>query len=827
VIIEPVNTRREFFRRAAALTGGAQISGALLGTVARALAIDPPNNSSFLDAEHVVILMQENRSFDHMFGALRGVRGFGDPRAVTLPDGKPVWMQTNAAGETYAPFRLDLTGTKATWLGSLPHSWRDQTDARNHGNHDGWLEAKRSSHADCAHMPLTMGYYDREDLPFYYALADAFTVCDQHFCSSLTGTTPNRLHLWTGTIREKPDAALAPNVRNSDVDYGSTVHWKTFPERLDAAGVSWRVYQNELSVPTGLEGEQDAWLANFTDNPLEWFDQYHVEFRKTHQEYCSRLAARLPAEIAQLRAQGRSERELAAKEKLLKYVEYSQSRSAAGTLAGLSPLERGLHERAFTTNEDDPAYRQLSRLRYRDGASTREMDVPKGDPLYRFRKDVENGTLPAVSWLVPSERLSDHPGSPWYGAWFTAETMNVLTRNPQVWSKTIFILTYDENDGYFDHVPPFVAPQPGNPASGKTSPAIGASLEYFPLEQDLKRNPAKEARGGPVGLGYRVPLIVMSPWSRGGYVCSQVFDHTSVLQLLERVTSRRAGKEIRETNINAWRRAVCGDLSSAFRPFEDGRNALPFPSRDLFFEQIHRAQFARMPSGYRRLTAKDAAEFGQDRRKVDWMPRQEAGIRPSAALPYELAASGALSSDTKRLEITLEARTGMFGKSAAGAPFHVYTPGKFQSRADLRTRAYAVTAGEHLSDAWELDGFENGAYHVRVCGPNGFFREFVGGANDPEIAIKCEYTGSGDIRVWAKNRSSGAVTLLVRDEAYGAGTNSMQLPSGEEHFLEIGLTRSHNWYDLSVSLTHDTTFLRRFAGRVENGKDGYSDPALG
>jgi len=279
-----MSTRRDFFRHLAALTGGAGSAATLMASIARAAAIDPPEGSSYLDAEHVVILMQENRSFDHAFGALRGVRGFNDPRAVTLPDRKPVWMQTNAAGETYAPFRLDIKNTKATWLGSLPHSWRDQTDARNHGNHNGWLDAKGSGRKECAGMPLTMGYYDREDLPFYYALADGFTICDQHFCSSLTGTTPNRLHLWTGTIRPKPEAAAAPKVRNSEVDYGVTANWKTFPERLEEAGVSWRVYQNEVSAASGLEGEADAWLANFTDNPLEWFDQYHIGLRRNHHE---------------------------------------------------------------------------------------------------------------------------------------------------------------------------------------------------------------------------------------------------------------------------------------------------------------------------------------------------------------------------------------------------------------------------------------------------------------------------------------------------------------------------------------------------------------
>ena len=613
--------------------------------------------------------MQENRSFDHAFGTLRGVRGFNDPRAVTLPDQKPVWLQTNAAGETYAPFRLDFKSTRATWLGSLPHSWRDQADARNHGNHDGWLEAKRSGHEGCEDMPLTMGYYDREDLPFYYALADAFTICDQHFCSSLTATTPNRLHLWTGTIREKPDAASAPNVRNSDVDYGSTASWKTFPERLEEAGVSWRIYQNEVSVASGLEGEADAWLANFTDNPLEWFEQYNVGSHKLHREYVVRAAVTLPEEIEKLRATGGSPKEIKRKEELLRYVLSERARWTPEAVAQLSERERSLHDKAFTTNQENPGYRQLATLRYRDAGVEREMAIPKADPLHRFRKDVETGKLPTVSWLVPSERFSDHPGSPWYGAWYVAETLSILTKNPEVWSKTIFILTYDENDGYFDHVPPFVAPDPANPESGKTSPGIDAGVEYLPLDQDRKRHPPKEARGGPVGLGYRVPLVVASPWSRGGYVCSQVFDHTSVLQLLERVAGRRSQTGIRETNISAWRRTVCGDLTSAFRAFQGGRAAVPFLPRDTFFEQVHRAQFERMPSGYRKLSAEDAAQFAKDRFGIPWMPRQEPGVRPSSALPYELAASGAVSAGGKRFEIELEARNEIPREGRRGRAF--------------------------------------------------------------------------------------------------------------------------------------------------------------
>ena len=190
-----MDTRREFFKKAAMLAGGAAALDALLPAIEKAAAILPADESTYLDAEQVVILMQENRSFDHLFGTLRGVRGFNDPRAVTLPDQNPVWLQSDASGDVHPPFRLDAQRTNATWLGSLPHSWRDQNEAKNGGDHDKWLIAKPMGRKDCPGMPLTMGYYTREDLPFYYALADAFTICDQHFCSSLTGTTPNRLYL--------------------------------------------------------------------------------------------------------------------------------------------------------------------------------------------------------------------------------------------------------------------------------------------------------------------------------------------------------------------------------------------------------------------------------------------------------------------------------------------------------------------------------------------------------------------------------------------------------------------------------------------------------
>ncbi len=155
----------------------------------RAVLADPApaKTGTIQDVEHVVILMQENRSFDHYFGSLRGVRGFSDPRAITLPGGKPVWFQPNG-DRTVTPFHLDNSTTSAQFMKSLDHSWKGSHDLWKH--HDAWIETKTK---------MTMGYFERHDIPFYHTLADAFTICDAYHCSVFGPTKPNRLHLFSGT----------------------------------------------------------------------------------------------------------------------------------------------------------------------------------------------------------------------------------------------------------------------------------------------------------------------------------------------------------------------------------------------------------------------------------------------------------------------------------------------------------------------------------------------------------------------------------------------------------------------------------------------------
>ncbi len=847
---QKMDTRRDFIRKAALLSGAAGVWSAMPGSIQRALAINPQPGTTYLDAEHVVILMQENRSFDHCYGSLRGVRGFNDPRAITLPNKNKVWLQSNKAGETFAPFRLNIKDTKATWMSSLPHSWSNQVDARNNGRYDKWLLVKASGNKDWAPMPLTMGYYDRTDIPFYYALADAFTVCDQNFCSSLTGTTPNRLYLWTGTLRSGQHADSQANVWNEDVDYGAEAHWTSFPERMQDAGVNWRIYQNEISAAR-LEGEKDGMLANFTDNPIEWFAAYNVRYSTGYMKYLERSQQQLPAFIAEKKQQlagltagtpehTRLSKAIARAEQELEQVKQDAVKYTPENFAKLSAREQELHRRAFTTNSNDPHYHDLETLEYKDGNEVRKVTVPKGDILHQFRQDVNNGQLPTVSYLVAPGEFSDHPGAPWYGAWYVSEVLDILTKKEEVWKKTIFILCYDENDGYFDHVPPFTAPF--KPGTGKVSEGIDTAIEYVTLEEEKKKSHVgkNSLRESPIGLGYRVPLVIASPWSRGGFVNSEVCDHTSILQFLENFLQHKTGKPIRETNISAYRRAVCGDLSSVFRPYNGEKVELPFEERNEVMESIYNAKFKKLPDNFKALTPAEIAEVNEHPEKSPWMPQQEKGTKPSSALPYQLYTHGKLSADKRSFEISFSAANEVFGARAAGAPFNVYAPGNYiqpdtNQMGPLRAWSYAVKAGDAIRDEWPLHEFENSDYHLRVYGANGYYREFKGDAGDPAVTIECDYQRSktirkkltGNLAIQISNSGNTALTIVAKDMSYGKGETKITVAPKCKSVLVIDLAQSHRWYDIRVTVAGSGKFEQRFAGRVETGNDGITDPLMG
>lgn len=850
-----MSSRRDFLKQAILLSGAAGFSSRLPRSIERAFSIDPEPGSSYLDAEHVVILMQENRSFDHAMGSLQGVRGFNDPRALRLANGNSVFLQASAAGETYAPWRFDIKDTRATWTGSVPHTRDSQVDAWNGGHHNNWIDAKRSEDPQYAAIPLTMGHYTREDIPFYYALADAFTVCDQHYCGVMSCTNPNRLTFMTGTVRNRQNAHSKVYLRNEEIAAGG-LEWDTFPKRLAKAGISWKYYQNDLTESGGLTPEERDWLGNFGTNVLENFTGYNVRFTPRYQERIREKMAAQAAEIQKLRSEMAQHGDdpaaarkyqawiaghVAALDKLK--AEYKHSE---GSLSQLSAEDQGLNRNAFVTNDADTDFHRMETLSYQDGTATRQMKVPKGDILYQFREDVRSGKLPTVSWLSAPGKFSDHPSSPWYGAWYVSEVMDILTSNPEVWKKTIFILTYDENDGYFDHAPSYVAADPHRKITGGASAGIHTDLEYSYGTDELALGVAEsEARSGPIGLGYRVPMVIASPWSRGGWVNSQLFEHTSTLQFLERFIGSKYNKQVRETNISAWRRAISGDLTSTFRQYDGKRPSLPFLNRDKYVESIQRARYKKIPSDYRALSAEQIASVNRDARTSGLIPAQEPGVRQACALPYEPYADGHLHHDGKKFELVIRAGNHLFGERSAGFPFNVYLYGTkettaatapAQSRPNMISASYAVNAGSGLKESVDLSGFASERYDIAVHGPNGFFREFTGDHRDPAIEVACRYeTGalsnqpSGNIELLIAHKGgSQSYTVRITDHSYGAKPITKIIAAGKKEDKTIlDLSQQHGWYDFSIQVAGANGFAKRYAGHVETGRPSSTDPVMG
>ncbi|HEX4179544.1 MAG TPA: alkaline phosphatase family protein [Caulobacteraceae bacterium] len=425
------------------------------------------------DIDHIIILMKENRSFDHYFGALRGVRGFDDPTARHA-DGASLFRQADAQHPDgyVAPFPLNTLRTNGQRTHDLSHAWTAQHASWNGGAMDSWLPAHRA--ADGERGWMTMGYLTRKDLPYYYALADAFTICDGYHCSVFGPTHPNRYFLMTAT-NDPAGEHGGPALNNS----GKAYSWETYPERLEQAGVTWRVYHD---------------LDDYECNILKFFTQYQK-----------------------------------------------------------APRTSGLWENAL-----------------------------KNRPFYELLSDLRTGNIPQVTWIVPPSDLSEHPDYlPAAGEDHTAQVLAALWSNPKLWAKTAFILNYDENDGLFDHVAP-PTPPPGTPG------------EFI--------------NGLPVGLGFRTPCFVISPFSRGGYVCGTTFDHTSTLKLIE----ARFGVEV--PNLTKWRRETVGDMTTAFGFDAPPRMDIPkLPETEQALKMVEERVMTLPPPVLP---------------TVQSLPRQEPGMRP-------------------------------------------------------------------------------------------------------------------------------------------------------------------------------------------------------
>ena len=711
--------RRKFLRMTADVTATAAALAALPLSIQKALAIPAKVESGTIkDVKHVVMLMQENRGFDHYFGTMKGVRGFGDRFPVPLESGKSVWYQSNGKAEV-APFHLDPKQFNALLAPSTPHSFSDSQAAWNQGKFGHWPKYKNNN---------SMGYYTREDIPFQFALAEAFTICDAYHCSITTGTDPNRITFFSGSNFNPERRAQGINCTDADAEVnnlrcwianpavdkwpvpgytykGTAFRWPTIPDLLEQAGISWRIYQDP----------NDNWT---------------------------------------------------------------------GAMHGCLAFE------SFRTAQPGSPI-------YKNGMSLWTLED--------LANDVKNGTLPQVCWILPPQAFSEHPGgpsSPRKGSNFTERVLGSLTGNAEVWGKTAFFLTFDENDGLFDHVPPPAVPSYNADGTLAGKSTVSLDGQYFSDPSGKYRKADDNVSGTlrPYGLSARVPMYVVSPWSKGGWVSSEVFDHTSMGMFLE----KRFGITI--ANISPWHRAVCGDLSSAFDFTRPGSAAPP--------QLPETSSYATVDAQQRTMPVYTVPEQHQPL-------FQERGTRYSRKLPYELHVDA-----SAKPGISVE--LAFINTGTQGAVLHVYD----KLHLDRIPRRYTVEAGKSLKDAWSVST-DRGKYDLCVYGPNGYFRTFTddGGATAgtamPEVRVRYEKE-KGDIIVSFGNPGAQTCMLTVHDLAYrSGGPRKVEVPPGKMVTHRWSLHGSASWYDFRVTSEAIPGYERRFAGRVETGRHGLSDPAMG
>ncbi|WP_439652029.1 phosphocholine-specific phospholipase C [Membranihabitans maritimus] len=716
--------RRKFIQISASAGVGALTWSDL---IQKALAVKAHNvKGSIEDVEHIVILMQENRSFDHYFGTMRGMRGYGDRFPIPLESGERAFHQSDGE-KIIPPYHADKNSSNAGFIKGTPHNFPDMQAAWNQGKYGYWPLYK---------TPYSMAYYTREEIPFQYALAEAFTASDAHHCSVATGTDPNRIMFWSGSNFDPVKRAAGINCTDVDSEpvnlrcwikgtmpepgytyQGNPLTWPTIPDVLEEAGISWRIYQDPNNNWTGA---MHGCLA------------------------------------------------------------FESFRNAK---PGSPIYENGMKEWSL----DD------------------------------LRSHVENNSLPAVSWVLPSQDDSEHPGapsSPYRGGDFTHQVLDALASNPEVWSKTVFFLTFDENDGLFDHIP---APAvPSYDAEGRLMGKSTIDLKgmYFNSDQSDSEVARKKLREGedvpsrqylderdtisgsirPWGFGPRVPLYIVSPWSKGGWVHSEVADHTSVGQFIE----KRFG--ITLPAISPWHRSVASDLVSAFD-----------------FKTPNDPHFPAMPDTSDHASKDEASRSLPIAGPPDQPAPlyQELGSRYSRALPYKLQVDYAFTEDNS-------IRLRFINAGTAGVVFHVYD----LHRLDQIPKRYTVEAGKELFDDW-LGYGEKGDFDLEVFGPNGFFRKYKGQITDPHLRTTIVYEeDNGKLVLKTTNESDVKLEVNLKDNAYQYDTfGTKTLPPSGSFSMDWSLEKSGNWYDFS--LESGDRYLFRFAGRMETGKDSISDPAMG
>jgi phospholipase C len=766
--------------------------------------------TSINDIEHIVIFMQENRAFDHYFGKMKGVRGFNDRSAPLLPNMKSQFYQplpaptakvkqctgktctnmeqgkkclpgvpgsdnktwtccflkweegnvtcpptpppaTSCEGATtlqecrvenqtcmpgtvgagphgnrccggwwnddeatpcpspskqaeyMLPYHVNLSATSGECMAAPEMNFRADIGMWNNGLMDQWNIVRTAGYG--------LAYFERSDLPYYYELADGFTVGDQHFQSTFTQTCPNRMHLFSGSNNnlwnreERGSAMNKTSMMLDNTEPNPGWDWPTVAEVLEEAGINWKVYMEE---------------DNFDDNGFAWFKNFQ------------------------------------------------------DAVPGDALYDKGM------------------------------VRVKTNDLVKEFEQDVKTGALPQVSWLIApanqSEHATHHPAA---GEDLSARLLRVMQNNPDVYKKTVFIINYDEGGQFFDHLVP---PTPNvNKYDGDSTMT---TLGEITTESYVSVPP-----GNPIGFGFRVPLIIVSPWTRvkGGAVYSEVVDHTSIVQFVEKRF------HVKCPNISPWRRAIAGDLTHAFDFDSEPDYTWPvLPDTSTFVKEADK-ECADLPSP--QVPIKQS------------MPRQEVGTKLARALPYKFDIADTISSDGKTLTLNMK------NVGTAGVVFQVFDYASSDGKQTMDPpKKYSIEAGKELNGVWHSSS--SGTFNLGLYGPNGFVRMYT--SNDvnigglAHIAMKEDPAGQNVLFTSsppASNRHADCtVESKIKDNAYhfggpwSLGSNNIE--------QQINVADSGNWYDFTVQTTSKcdgkttATFSRTFMGKMETGRETTTDPAM-
>jgi phospholipase C len=487
--------------------------------------------------------MMENRSFDEYFGTFPGAAGFYDGS----PSMAQPWL--SQPGGVLYPWRMSTFTTNALATPGLGHDWITNHVAINVDPASGSPD-NANFYTSSDYKAVAMGCYVADDIPYQWALAQSFALCDHYFCSVLAGTASNRLYLVGGTITDPAQALPASGIYSgSESDSANTGPETNYngtdpilynfgsqaaPEAFGAANVPVIPWVTNLAHWQSYLA--DLWKSSAGQPPYRVYDDWNWQF-----------------------GWATSQPRLAGVSDLNVFTYYEPYQAASGQITLGTPDDPNYFAANYTPNaagapgDDRPLFAQ----------HINPTDAQQQAPF-----------LAPLTWILPPWNYSEHPTfTSADGAYYVAQIVDALMAS-EFWESTVLVITYDETDVHFDHMPPPLSPDPRQ---------VLAGLQPSPYEPWVEDASGTSDDGyainypAPVGAGLRVPTIIVSPWTYQRGIVSDQLDHTSILQLMETVSNVNCSALPAADSDLGWRRANFADLYQVIDP----ENFLATPAQQI------------------------------------------------------------------------------------------------------------------------------------------------------------------------------------------------------------------------------------------------------